>query len=227
MATSDEAPACVPKPLVDLSCGNTLERMEGKDIASSSTIPDKLTSIPSEVTTRAEELHGGKQDTFRSELYVTDTDVEDICLTETELESSSYAEQISLTAKHAGPQSDIDVRGVSQLDHALTENKSCNDISVTKPTSAVATSSCPPTELDSSLSASASSSRTESTSSSPSAERGERKIDNCVKSRSRSRTYPRAKCAISTRRGFRGEAGEYVCCSRAKSEIGYQAVGLD
>ena len=123
MATSDEAPACVPKPLVDLSCGNTLERMEGQDIASSSTIMDKLTSTPSEVAARAEELHETKQDTSRSELYVTDTDVEDICLTETELESSSYAEEISVTAKHAGPQSDMDLRGVSQLDHALMENK--------------------------------------------------------------------------------------------------------
>ena len=123
MATSDEARACVPKPLVDLSYGNTLERMKGPDIASSSAIMDKLTSTPSEVTTRADELHGGKQDTFQSELYVTDTDVEDIYLTETELESSSYAEQIAVTVNHAGPQSDIDVRGVSQWDHALTEIK--------------------------------------------------------------------------------------------------------
>ena len=227
MATSDEAPACVPSPPVDLSSGNTLKDSKTEDTASSNDISDGPVSTSCEVTTMGYELHADNLEAFRSESYVSDTDAEDIYLTETELESNSYAEKVEVTVNHAGPHTGNDVRGVSQWDQALTENKDSSDIAVAKLTSAVATSSCSPTELDSSLSVSESTARTESTSTSPSAERGKRKIDIRVKSRSRSRTDSLGNGVICIKSGFREETGVYLCCSRAGSEIGPQAVGLN
>ena len=227
MATSDEASACVPLPPVELSSGNTLKDSKTEDTASSNDISDGLVSTSCEVTTMGYELHADKLEAFRSESYVSDTDAEDIYLTETELESNSYAEQIEVTVNHAGPHAGIDVRGVSQWDQALTEHKDSSDNAVTKLTSAVATSSCSPTELDSSLSVSESTARTESTSTSPSAERGKRKIDIRVKSRSRSRTDSLGKGVTYIKNGLREEAGDRTCCSSAESKIGAQEAALN
>ena len=227
MATSDEAPACVPSPPVDLSSGNTLKDIKTEETASSNANPDGLVSTSCEVTTMGYELHADRLEAFRSEPYVSDTDAEDIYLTETELESNSYAEKIEVTVNHAGPHAGNDVRGVSQWDQALTEHKDSSDSAVTKLSFAVATSSCSPTELDSSLSVSESTARTESTSTSPSAERGKRKIDIRVKSRSRSRTDSLGKGVTYIKNGFREEAGDHTCCSRAESEIGAQEAALN
>ena len=218
MATSDEAPACVPSPPVDLSSGNTLKEIKREDTASSNAIPDGLVSTSCEVTTMGYELHADKLEAFRSEPYVSDTDAEEMYLTETELESNSCAEQIEVTVNHAGPHAGIDVRDVSHWDRALTGNKDSSDIAVDKLISAVATSSCSPTELDSSLSVSESIARTESTSTSPSTEHGKRNIHIRVKSRSRSRTDSLGKSVLSLKGDFRAEAVDYTCDSRADSE---------
>ena len=227
MATSDEASASVLLSPVKHSSGITLRDSKTEDTASSNDISDGPVSTSCEVTTMGYELHADKLEAFRSESYVSDTDAEDIYLTETELESNSYAEKIEVTVNHAGPHAGNDVRGVSQWDQALTEHKDSSDSAVTKLSFAVATSSCSPTELDSSLSVSESTARTESTSTSPSAERGKRKIDIRVKSRSRSRTDSLGKGVTYVKNGLREEAGDRTCCSSAESKIGAQEAALN
>ena len=227
MATSEELTACLPSPPVDLSSGNALKDIGKENTASSKPIPDGLLSTPCQVNTVGYERHANQLEGFRSEPYVSDTDAEELYLTETELESNSGAEKIEVTEDPAGPHAGIDVRDVSHWDRALTGNKDSSDIAVAKLISAVATSSCSPTELDSSLSVSESIARTESTSTSPSAERGKRKIDIRVKSRSRSRTDSLGKGVLSIKGGFREEAGDYTCGSRADSENVAQEAALD
>ena len=218
MATSEELTACLPSPPVDLSSGNALKDIGKENTASSKPIPDGLLSTPCQVNTVGYERHANQLEGFRSEPYVSDTDAEELYLTETELESNSGAEKIEVTEDPAGPQAGIDVREVSLLDRALTGNKDSGDIAVDKLISAVATSSCSPTELDSSLSLSESIARTESTSTSPSTEHGRRNIHIRVKSRSRSRTDSVCKGVLSPKGDFRTEVVDYTCDSRADSE---------
>ena len=120
MATSEELTACLPSPPVDLSSGNALKDIGKENIASSNAIPDGLLSTSCQVNTVGYEMHADKLDGFRSEPYVSDTDAEEMYLTETELESNSCAEQIEVTENPAGPHAGIDVRDVSHWDRALT-----------------------------------------------------------------------------------------------------------
>ena len=227
MATADEASASMILSPVNHSSGIALRDSKTEDTASSNDISDGPVSTSCEVTTMGYELHADKLEAFRSESYVSDTDAEDIYLTETELESNSYAEKIEVTVNQAGPHAGIDVRGVSQWDQALTEHKDSSDNAVTNLISAVATSSCSPTELDSSLSVSESIARTESTSTSPSTEHGKRNIHIRVKSRSRSRTDSVGKGVLSPKGDFRTEVVDYTCDSRADSENVAQYAALD
>ena len=124
-------------------------------------------------------------------LNAVDTEMEDAYLTETELESSPITEDSKSPVKETDLHAGMTFGALSLSEHALAREMNCHDIPIITQTSAALASSCPPTEIDSSLSPSTSCHRTELYPSSPSAE-GAGRVPDTSESRGPDRGRTRA-----------------------------------